>query len=381
MIRQLLALAAVSIFLWTTQAPCLADSAPSAVEASAVQNTQSAEDKANNEQEKARRETERREEADHPKSKNTNAADYTKTQTAPKVDNSALSEGKRSKHTDTSVPLPNSIRTTKPSEEFAPTGDQSRREKIRLEVEKRRLVELEELWRSRWWRYRPITWSDCYLSGRRTLDLVPLLTAVVSSASGAADNPDTVQVASLPTASSESNTTETRVAQYVRETSALSHRYELYGERTAQRSHLALVVAPGNTERRTSVGLQYISNKGYGLGLWFSGSFGPDTDIIDATIPHEDYYTVTRWRSYSVQGLVGIGSESATFIFGGGLSVEETTYIDVSNVTGWKWYGGETREIKPCAIAGCRLSLGDRISLQLGYDTSRHAFFGFAAAF
>lgn len=363
--------------------PCWADSTPAALLGIVVaQEPQSTEEKVRKEQE-ARREAERHVTTDSLKREDSHNSDRSRDGTTLTTRGTlSSSEEKRLQATGVERPTPSLFHRPNQGEVTGLVGDENlRREKIRLEIERRRLVELEETWRNRWWRYRPITWSDCYLPARRTWEYVPLLAAVVSSTLSTTSDSDTMSAVSMLSTSLISNNYEAEAASYPPVTSSAGYRDERFVNRTAQRSHLAVVVAPGDTERRTSFGLQYISNKGYGVGLWFSGSFGPDTDIIEATIPHEDYYTITRWSSYSVQGLLGIGSESATFIFGAGLSVEKTTYVDISNVTGWKWYGGETREIKPCAIAGCRLSLGNRVGLQFGYDTSRRAFFGCAAAF
>ncbi len=367
--------------------PCLANNTSAALLGIVVaQGPQSTEEKVHKEQE-ARREAERRIASDSLKHQDTYDSKRSKAETAPATITtlSPSKEEKRSQNTSAERPTPSLFHQPTPGEASGLVGGENlRQDKVRLETEMRRLVELEKISRNRWWRYRPITWSDCYLPAKRTREyFTTLLTTVVSSNLTPAGGSDAMSVVHALPANSISNTYEAEAASYPPVRSATDYSYpdKRFANRDTQRSHIAVVVAPGDAERRTSFGLQYISNKGYGVGLWFSGSFGPDTDIIEATIPHEDYYTVTRWSSYSVQGLLGIGSESATFIFGAGLSVEKTIYVDISNVTGWKWYGGETREIKPCAIAGCRLSLGDRVSLQFGYDTSRRAFFGCAAAF
>jgi len=297
--------------------------------------TTSTEEKTQKEQE-AWQETQRRQEVDAKRQENTTGS-HNASPSAP------------------SLKPPQTAESPRPHDD-----DKRKREEIRLEVEKRRLVELEKRWRDRWTRLRPITWSDCYLSQPAGYEYIPLLVTVIDTTSRASEEVD------------RSNTIEMPVSSY---------EYHDKAKRATGRSYVGVVLAPGTSNRKTSFGVQYLANTGYGVGLWFSGSFGSDSDVIPGTIPHEDYYTVTRWNSYGIQALCGVGSEAATFIFGIGASVEKTTYIDISNVTGWKWYGGETTTVKPCAIAGCRLSLGDRVSLQLGYDTARHAFFGLSAAF
>lgn len=254
----------------------------------------------------------------------------------------------------------------------------SRYNKLKLEIEKRRLVDLERMWRNRWIRYQPILWSDYYFPDARGWEYIPIFAAVTSR------EPDHTPTISLQFPAASSHTPEITTSEATgsyREAHKYYDHYPNYPARQVPRSYVGIVIAPGSSGRKTSIGIQYLSNTGYGIGLWFAGAFGSDSDIIEATIPHDDYHTITRWSSYSVQALCGIGSDSATLIFGAGVSVEKTTYVDVSNVTGWKWYGGETTTLKPCAVAGCRLSLGERVSLQMGYDTSRRAFFGLCAGF
>ncbi|MGQ9579660.1 MAG: hypothetical protein ACUVT8_01800 [Armatimonadota bacterium] len=247
--------------------------------------------------------------------------------------------------------------------------------KLKLEIEKRRLVELEQMWRNRWTRYRPIAWSDYYFPGARGWEYIPVFTAVITKAL------DPAKTTSLQLSSRSSDTLEIATPETTGSHHEVHSYYDRYPTRPIPRSYVGIVVAPGSSGRKTSIGLQYLSNTGYGIGLWFAGTFGLDSDIIEATIPHDDYHTITRWSSYSVQALCGIGSESAILTFGAGVSVEKTTYVDVSNVTGWKWYGGETTVLKPCAVVGCQLSLSERVSIQLGYDTSRRAFFGLCTGF
>lgn len=154
-----------------------------------------------------------------------------------------------------------------------------------------------------------------------------------------------------------------------------------YHADTNNLSHASLLYAPGSADRQPAVGLQYITNKNYGIGLWFSGDFGQDGDVIEASIPHDDYYTESKTGTYGVECLYAAGSDRAALIIGVGVSVEKTTYTDISNATGWKWDGGDSSSVKPSAQIGCRFKVGGRASLQIGYDSAQASYFGFSAAF
>jgi hypothetical protein len=154
-----------------------------------------------------------------------------------------------------------------------------------------------------------------------------------------------------------------------------------YREPEPLRSYVGVVFAPGSGDRKSAVGIQFISSRNFGLGVWLSGSLGRDDDVIDATIPHDDYYTESRHGTYGFEALFGVGSDAAMLVFGAGVSVEQTLYTDVSNATGWKWNGGESSEVKPAAQIGARFRLGGRVSMHLGYDTAQSGFFGLSAAF
>lgn len=145
--------------------------------------------------------------------------------------------------------------------------------------------------------------------------------------------------------------------------------------------HASLLFAPGSGDRKSAVGIQYLTKKNYGVGLWFSGDFGGDDDVIETTIPHNDYYTESKTGTYGVEALYAVGSDKAALIIGAGVSVEQTTYTDISNATGWKWDGGSSKEVKPAAQIGCRFQVGGRASLQIGYDTVQATYFGLSASF
>lgn len=146
------------------------------------------------------------------------------------------------------------------------------------------------------------------------------------------------------------------------------------------RSSIGLVVAPSNSIGKTAVGLQWISKNRWGIALWNSGS-AEDDDVIDAYIPHDDYYTKSDQASYSCEALYGIGTDASMLILGAGISIEKTNYTNVSNVTGWEWKGWSESKTKFAGQVGYRARISDRIGLQFGYDTSQYTYFGVTASF
>ena len=159
------------------------------------------------------------------------------------------------------------------------------------------------------------------------------------------------------------------------------HSHEHYRQPPTRQFWVSVLCAPGGAGRKPAVGFQYLTNKNYGVGVWFSGSLGQDDDVIDATIPHNDYYTESTTGTMGLEALCCIGSDAAMLVFGAGVSVDETTFTDVSNATGWKWDGGSSTLVRPAAQVGCRFRLGGRVSLQFGYDTAQSGFFGLSAGF
>lgn len=147
-------------------------------------------------------------------------------------------------------------------------------------------------------------------------------------------------------------------------------------------SSVAVVFAPGNDDVEPAVGVQWLNRDHWGIGGWISGNLSRDDDAIDASIPHNDYYTTSTHGKYSIQGLYCIGSGSTSLILGAGVTVDRTLYTDVSNVTGWEWNGGSDTSVEPAGQVGCRLRLvGGRLSLQFGYDTSQYGYFGLGMSF
>ncbi|MCX8053881.1 MAG: hypothetical protein N3B12_08740 [Armatimonadetes bacterium] len=225
------------------------------------------------------------------------------------------------------------------------TKEEKRKEEVRLEVEKRRKVEMERHWRK--WTQRNLHHpyhGEYYL-----------LYSVADSLQNSASTP-----------------TESSISPQV---------YRQCREPEALKSYVGVVIAPGQGARKTAVGLQYLSNHNYGVASWFAGSFGLDDDVIPAEIPHSDYHTETRTGTYGIRAVFGAGSDAAMLFFGAGISVDENKRIDISNVTGWRWDGGKNITVRPAALFGCRLRTGGRLSLHLGYDTLHSVFFGVSVRF
>lgn len=149
-----------------------------------------------------------------------------------------------------------------------------------------------------------------------------------------------------------------------------------------ERSSVSLLVAPSSRIDKAAVGLQWIGRQKFGIALWSSGDIDQDDDdVIDATIPHNDFYVENKKACYSIEGLYCLGTDRSMLILGVGLAIEETTYTDVSNVTGWKWKGGEDYSTRPAAQIGYRAVIAQRIGIQFGYDTSQYEYFGLTASF
>ncbi|MCE5322183.1 hypothetical protein LLG46_02580 [bacterium] len=148
-----------------------------------------------------------------------------------------------------------------------------------------------------------------------------------------------------------------------------------------ERSSISLLVAPSGRIEKTAIGLQWIGKQKFGIALWGSGDADEDDDVIDAPIPHDDYHTDTSKSCFSLEGLYCMGTERSMLILGVGIAVEETIYTDVSNVTGWKWKGGDDYSTRPAAQIGYRALISQRIGIQFGYDTSQYGYFGLSASF
>ncbi|MGB9619391.1 MAG: hypothetical protein ACPL7K_03140 [Armatimonadota bacterium] len=145
---------------------------------------------------------------------------------------------------------------------------------------------------------------------------------------------------------------------------------------------VGIVYAPANAAKMSGVGIQFINRDGgWGASVWLSGALERADDVIDAPIPHMDYRLQSQQGSYGVEALYSVGSNSASFVVGAGLAVEQTMYAAVSNVTGWRWNHGSDSRVKFAAQVGCSLRLARRLSLSLGYDTHQSAFFGLTGDF
>jgi hypothetical protein len=149
-----------------------------------------------------------------------------------------------------------------------------------------------------------------------------------------------------------------------------------------QRFALGVVYAPANATKMSGIGIQWLNrNNRWGASVWLSGALDRGYDVIDAAIPHDDYYLQNQRGSYGLEGLYAVGSEKASLILGAGFAVEQTMYTAVSNVTGWRWNEGSDSRLKFAGQIGCRLRLAGRVSLSMGYDTHQSAFFGLAGDF
>jgi len=281
--------------------------------------------------------------------------------------------------------------------------ERRKEEEVRLEVEKRRQVEREERRREREreWRvrpypsdggyyhhpeYQPIERETVVIITPQQVDSGPIVQTgpIADPAATAPAAPVTPAAApaTVPAAAPPATPAAVTAAVPVPAAPVVpASNYRYYRERETPRSYVSVLCAPGQGDRRTAVGLQYLSNKNYGIGAWFAGSLGQDGDVIDATIPHSDYYTQSSTGTYGIRALCCVGSDAAMLIFGAGISVDKTTRTDISNATGWKWNGGESTTTRPAAQIGCRFGVGGRVSLQLGYDTSHSGFFGLSASF
>lgn len=154
-----------------------------------------------------------------------------------------------------------------------------------------------------------------------------------------------------------------------------------YSCRSPRKSTVSVVFAPGSGDRQTAYGIQYLTPKGYGLAGWVSGDFSRDGDVIDAMIPHNDYFLTDSKGTYAIEALFSSGSENTKLIIGAGLSVDRVLHTAVSNATGWLWNAGSDEVIRGAGQIGCILRIGGMMSLHVGYDTVQHNYFGFSAEF
>ncbi|MEN6582706.1 MAG: hypothetical protein ABFD54_09665 [Armatimonadota bacterium] len=163
--------------------------------------------------------------------------------------------------------------------------------------------------------------------------------------------------------------------------SGSSNIFSGFGGGPIRTDSVALVYAPGGFDEAGAFGVQWISNRRWGIGLWTTGNLGGDDDAIHAAIPHNDYYVETDKTGYGIQGLYCLGNSNAALLLGVGIATSKTKYTDVSNATGWEWDGGEDTNTQLAGLIGCRFHLSGRIGLQLGYDSSQHSYFGLTGSF
>lgn len=152
-------------------------------------------------------------------------------------------------------------------------------------------------------------------------------------------------------------------------------------ERERPKSTAGILFAPAQKGKTAGFGVQWLGPKKIGVTAWISGNMGYGDDVIDAAIPHDDYWLDDSKGSYALEGIVGLGSNDAMLIVGAGLAVTQTYHTAVSNVTGWQWKAGTDSVVQPAAHASLRFRLADRVNMQFGYDTTQYAFFGLSGSF
>jgi hypothetical protein len=145
--------------------------------------------------------------------------------------------------------------------------------------------------------------------------------------------------------------------------------------------NITVLFAQGKEGNDRAVGFMIMGRELRGATGSFSGNLHRDDGTIDTSIPHDNFHTEQTTGTYGLQFVQGAGSRSTMFIFGAGLTVKQTLFTDVSNVTGWRWDGGEKYSIKPSAQAGCRIKITNSFALHLGWDTSQGTYFGVGGKF
>jgi len=101
-----------------------------------------------------------------------------------------------------------------------------------------------------------------------------------------------------------------------------------------------------NNDFMCGFGLSYKYRYKYiGIGgdfdLYAFKGFWKKNDVIDAEIPHNDYYTIQNGNTIGggINILLISGYKNLFINFGGTLTFLNVTTTNVSNVTGWKWKG------------------------------------------
>lgn len=150
---------------------------------------------------------------------------------------------------------------------------------------------------------------------------------------------------------------------------------------TRSAQSIGIVLAPPQAGNAAAVGFQWMGPRMVGATVWLSGRLDRGEDVIDGSIPHEDYYIESRKGTYGMQVTRGFGPPDSMLVLGAGLSVRQTLYNAVSNVTGWKWNAGESYSTRLSGQIGMKFQVGDRINLHFGYDTAHYGFIGFSANF
>ncbi len=142
-----------------------------------------------------------------------------------------------------------------------------------------------------------------------------------------------------------------------------------------------VIFSPGGGDRKSAMGIQWLSPKGVGLLFWASGDLSGPSDLIDATIPHSDFYLDSTRGSYAIEGLFALSQKNPTITLGAGVCTTKVWNFAVSNATGWKWNEGTDTITRFAGQIGCRFRVSDRLSVQYAYDTIQHNFFGLTADF
>ena len=255
-------------------------------------------------------------------------------------------------------------------------------------MEKRREVEREQerkRERERRDHVRPGNNSD-YHDNSQTVQQPPVIVVVPQNVDGGTTAYGGGGVGTAPAASTAAPVDTASTGGGVPSATPAAPAVSEYGPRYQRKpetakSHASVLCAPGGDGRALAVGIQYLTSQNYGVGLWLSGDFGQDEDVIPATIPHNDFYEESTTGTCGLEALYGIGSNAAMLVVGAGLSVDQVGYTDISNATGWKWDGGKKTRVQPAAQIGFRFQLGARVGLHIGYDTAQRGFFGLSATF
>jgi len=142
-----------------------------------------------------------------------------------------------------------------------------------------------------------------------------------------------------------------------------------------------VIVSPGGGGRKSAMGIQWLSPKGVGMSFWASGDLGGPSDLIDATIPHSDFYLDSTSATYAVEALFALNRQNPIITVGAGVASTKVWNYAVSNATGWKWNEGTETSEKFAGQIGCRFRVSDRMSLQYAYDTVQHNFYGLTVNF